>query len=163
LIPLAEYRVHSRKHLSRWAKSNVYMPAKLKCIISDPQTGKSEALELEGEKARPLLGLKIGDIIDGSAIGLSGQLILKGGSDKSGFPMVKGVHGAVKANLLMGKSQKVRRRATVRGEIVSEDIYQLNLARVVPREAGGEGKQKEEGALAAKAQEEGAGETEEKG
>jgi len=112
------------------------MPAKLKCIISDPQTGKSEALELEGERARPLLGLKIGDTIDGTAVGLSGQLMLKGGSDRSGFPMMKGVHGAVKKDLLVGKSRRMRRRATVRGEIVSEDIYQLNLVRVVPKEKG---------------------------
>jgi len=91
---------------------------------------------LEGEKARPLLGLKIGDTIDGTAMGLSGQLMLMGGSDRSGFPMMKGVHGAVKTGLLVGKSRRMRRRATVRGEIVSEDIYQLNLVRVVPMGEG---------------------------
>lgn len=147
------------------------MPAKLKCIISNPQTGKSEALELEGEKARPLLGLKIGDTIDGTAMGLSGQLMLMGGSDRSGFPMMKGVHGAVKVGLLVGKNRRMRRRATVRGEIVSEDIYQLNLVRVVPMkegdiQGGKEGHQDEGGRSQATKEgpEEGAeGKSEEKG
>jgi len=145
------------------------MPAKLKCIISNPQTGKSEALELEGEKARPLLGLKIGDTIDGTAMGLSGQLMLMGGSDRSGFPMVRGVHGAVKAGLLVGKGHR-RRRATVRGEIVSEDIYQLNLVRVMQVKDGdvrvGKEGQRDEGGrsqVEKRAQEEGAkGKAEEK-
>jgi small subunit ribosomal protein S6e len=88
-------------------------------------------LELEGEKARPLLGLKIGDTIDGLAIGLSGKLKLTGGVDRSGFPMKKGVHGAVKAHILVGRTNKgKRRRVTVRGEMVSEDSYQLNFAKV---------------------------------
>lgn len=157
--------VFMHKHLSRSVKSNVHMPAKLKCIISNPQTGKSEALELEGEKARPLIGLKLGDVIDGSVMGLSGQLKLKGGTDKSGFPMVKGVHGEVKARLLIGKSHGERRRATVRGEMVSEEIYQLNLVMVVPKGEQGENEGKQEGGTqAAKAREvEVEGRTEEKG
>jgi len=107
------------------------MPAKFKCVISDPKTGKSQVLELEGEKARPLLGLKIGDTIDGLAIGLSGKLKLTGGVDRSGFSMKKGVHGAVKAHILVGRTNKgKRRRVTVRGEMVSEDSYQLNFTKV---------------------------------
>jgi len=124
---------------------------------------------LEGEKARPLLGLKIGDTIDGTAMGLSGQLMLMGGSDRSGFPMVRGVHGAVKAGLLVGKGHR-RRRATVRGEIVSEDIYQLNLVRVMQVKdddvrVGKEGQRDEGGRsqVEKRAQEEGAkGKAEEK-
>jgi small subunit ribosomal protein S6e len=106
------------------------MPAKFKCIISDPQTGSSQVLELEGEKARPLIGLKIGDSIDGSIVGLSGKLMLTGGVDHSGFPMKKGVHGAVKTRLFVMSKNK-RRKSMVRGEIVSEDIYQLNFVKVV--------------------------------
>ncbi|MGQ9514049.1 MAG: S6e family ribosomal protein [Thermoproteota archaeon] len=119
------------------------MPAKFKCIISDPKTGKSQVLELEGDKARPLIGLKIGDSIDGSVVGLSGKLKLTGGVDRSGFPMKKGVHGAVKARLLI-KSASTRRRSTVRGEIVSEDSYQLNFVKVVEEQKGKKDKDEKE-------------------
>jgi small subunit ribosomal protein S6e len=122
------------------------MPAKFKCVISDPRTGRSEALELDGDKARPLLGLKIGDTIEGSAIGLSGQITLTGGTDRSGFPLRRGVHGAVKVQLIVGKTELTRRRGTIRGEMVAEDTYQLNLKRVIPaKEAAPAAPKEEEG------------------
>ncbi|MEM3825305.1 MAG: S6e family ribosomal protein [Candidatus Bathyarchaeia archaeon] len=44
--------------------------AKFKVIISDPETGNSKVVELEEARALPLIGKKIGDIIDGSIVDL---------------------------------------------------------------------------------------------
>jgi len=106
-----------------------------KCVISDPKTGTAKTIELKGDEARPLLNLKIGDEIEGSLLGLKGKrLIITGGSDRSGFPMIKGIHGGVKRKVLLSKGvglRKVekgeRKRVTVRGEVITEDIYQINL------------------------------------
>ncbi|MFQ6065147.1 MAG: S6e family ribosomal protein, partial [Candidatus Bathyarchaeia archaeon] len=62
--------------------------AKFKIVISDPETGKSKSVESEGSRAVPLIGRKLGDVIDGSVVGMSGyRLRITGGSDKDGFPM----------------------------------------------------------------------------
>lgn len=92
-------------------------------------------IELEGLAVRPLIGRKIGDIIDGSTIGLAGQkLRITGGTDKDGFPMRPDVHGGVKARIILAKGvgfhprrKGERRRKIIRGRVVTEDIAQLNL------------------------------------
>src|SRR3989344_2742013 len=46
------------------------------------------------EKDAPLAGKKIGDVFEGSLIGLPGyKLAITGGSDKSGFPMRNDIEG----------------------------------------------------------------------
>ena len=94
--------------------------------------GKSFQKEIDGEI---FYGKKIGDKIDGSAIGLDNyELVITGGSDKQGFPMRKGVHGTARKKLLLSggpgyrpRRKGVRRRKSVRGEVVSPEIAQLNL------------------------------------
>jgi small subunit ribosomal protein S6e len=85
---------------------------------------------------RHLIGKKIGDEIDGSLIGFDGyKLIITGGSDQSGFPMASGVEGGSPKRILIGhravgykpKRKGRRRRKRVRGSLISEDIYQINL------------------------------------
>ena len=59
-----------------------------KIVVSDPKTGKAQQITVSGEAAERLIGLKIGDVIDGAIVGLKGKkLMITGGSDRSGFPM----------------------------------------------------------------------------
>ncbi|MEM1507444.1 MAG: 30S ribosomal protein S6e [Candidatus Bathyarchaeia archaeon] len=109
--------------------------AKFKIIVSDPKTGKSKSVEVEGARATPLIGRKIGDIVDGSVVGMPGvKLIITGGSDKDGFPMRPDVHGGVKTRILLSsgvgfkpKDKGERRRKMVRGNTITEDILQINM------------------------------------
>jgi len=104
----------------------------MKIVYSDPKTGRSAQLALDVDKAALLLNYKINDIIDGSAIGLQGyKLKITGGSDSSGFPMTKGIGGAIKTSVLKkiassGRSMGLHKRFTVRGSAISADTEQVN-------------------------------------
>ena len=112
---------------------------KFKLNISDPRNGKAETVELDEPYSLSLVGKKIGDIIDGKSIGLEyGKLRITGGSDKSGFPMRPDVSGGRKVYILTGKGvglRKIkgktkrgyRRRILVRGNVITRDIYQINM------------------------------------
>jgi small subunit ribosomal protein S6e len=116
-------------------RSECFKMAKFKVIVSDPEEGKSSVVELEESRAAPFIGRRIGETIDGTVLGLSGhKVVITGGSDKSGFPMRPDVHGGIKSRILIGRgvgfkpSQKnVRRRKTIRGNIVTDDIAQINV------------------------------------
>ena len=109
--------------------------AKFKIIVSDPETGTSRVVELEETRAVPLIGRKIGDVIDGSVVDLPGhkaQII--GGSDKDGFPMRRDVHGGVRRRVILSggvgfnpQNEGERRRKTVRGNVITDEIVQLNM------------------------------------
>jgi len=109
--------------------------AKFKIIVSDPETGTSRVVELEETRAVPLIGRKIGDVIDGSVVDLPGhkaQII--GGSDKDGFPMRRNVHGGVRRRVILSggvgfnpQNEGERRRKTVRGNVITDEIVQLNM------------------------------------
>lgn len=109
--------------------------AKFKLVVSDPKTGKAKTVEVEGPKAAPLIGKKIGDTIDGTIINMPGvKLLITGGSDKDGFPMRPDVHGGVKTEVLLSsgpgfrpREKGERRRKTVRGNTITEDIVQINV------------------------------------
>ncbi|RLI86454.1 MAG: 30S ribosomal protein S6e [Candidatus Altiarchaeales archaeon] len=110
-----------------------------KVVISDQESGRSYQREIKDEKAARLRNLKIGDEFDGSIVGLTGYTLkITGGSDKSGFPMKKGVHGTQKPRILMRSGvgykprRDVRKRKRVRGERIDEDIVQINT-KVVKR------------------------------
>ena len=104
--------------------------AQFKLIISD-RKGKTIAQELKDRTAQPLLGTKVGSIIDSSIVGVAGgKLKITGGSDRSGTPMRADVHGGVKKYVLLstgvGNRREDRVRKLVRGNMVTEEIYQLN-------------------------------------
>jgi small subunit ribosomal protein S6e len=104
--------------------------AQFKLVISDTK-GKSMTQELKDRAAQPLLGSRIGGIIDASMVGIaSGKLKITGGSDKAGTPMRADVHGGVKKYVLLstgvGNRSDSRLRKLVRGNVVTEEIYQLN-------------------------------------
>ncbi|MFL6381943.1 MAG: S6e family ribosomal protein [Nitrososphaeraceae archaeon] len=111
--------------------------AQFKLVISDSK-GKSISQELKDRSAQPLLGSKIGDIIDSSVIGITGGKIkVTGGSDKSGTPMRPDVHGGVKKYVLLANGIGIKNiggghriRKLVRGNMITEEIYQLNCTLV---------------------------------
>jgi small subunit ribosomal protein S6e len=111
------------------------MMAKFKVVVSDPETGKSSFVEMEESRAVPLIGRRIGETIDGSALGLSGhKVLITGGCDNAGFPMRPDVHGGVKSKVLLGggvgynaTEKGIRRRKTVRGNMITEDVAQINV------------------------------------
>jgi len=108
-----------------------------KLILSDPKTGKSEASEVKDAQAQPLLGRKIGEVIDGSTIGLTGKVKITGGSDKAGFPMRADTLGGGKNYVLLTKGvgfrtneEGAKKRKLVRGNTITEATYQVNTKRV---------------------------------
>lgn len=109
--------------------------AKYKIVLSDPETGKSQLLEVEGSKAVPLVGRRLGETIDGSALGFGGHKIqITGGSDKDGFPMRPDIHGGVKTRVILSKGvgfhstrRGERKRRTLRGNVITEEIIQINM------------------------------------
>jgi len=108
--------------------------ANFKVTISDPETGESRSVEIEGNRAVPLIGRKLSDVIDGTILGLQGyKLQITGGSDKDGFPIRPSVHGGVRIQTILRggagfnpKEKGQRRRKTVRGNTITEDIVQIN-------------------------------------
>ena len=113
-----------------------------KLVISDPKTGRARQVTVEGPQAQALIGLKIGDVVDGSLIGLDGlKLKITGGSDRSGFPMRHDIPGGGKYRVLLSgppgfhpRKKGMRKRVTVRGNTITEDIVQINMVIV---EGGG--------------------------
>ncbi len=102
----------------------------MKAVISGG--GKSLQKEID---SKMVYGKKIGEKINGNLVELENyELQITGGSDKQGFPMKKGVSGSVRKRLLLAegvgykpKIKGVRRRKSIRGEVVSEETEQLNL------------------------------------
>ncbi len=109
--------------------------AKLKIIVSDPETGTSKVVEPEETRAAPLIGRRIGEVIDGSVVDLQGHKVqIMGGSDKDGFPMRRDVHGGVRRRVILSggvgfnpQNEGERRRKTVRGNVITDEIVQLNM------------------------------------
>ena len=106
--------------------------ANFKLTISDIK-GKSLSKELKDSDANPLLGLQLGNETDATVVGLSGKLKLTGGSDKSGVPMRNDIHGAARKRVLLSKGVGLpdaktgdRVRKLIRGNTISEEIYQIN-------------------------------------
>jgi small subunit ribosomal protein S6e len=103
-----------------------------KLVISEGE--KSHQVEVEAADSKKLNGLSIGEEFDASVVGLAGyKLKITGGSDKNGFPMKKDVDGSRRIKSLLAggigfnpKRDGQRRRKTVRGNTVSEDIVQIN-------------------------------------
>ena len=107
--------------------------AQFKLVLSDPKTGKSEVHELKDSNAQLLVGRKIGEVVDGTPMGLSGMMVITGGSDRAGFPMRGDVQGGGKKNVLLtrgvglnAKAKGGKKRKLVRGNTISEEIYQVN-------------------------------------
>ena len=97
------------------------------------QKGKSISRELKDNDANVLLGLQVGQETDASILGLQGKIKITGGSDKSGVAMRGDVAGVPRKRVLLSKGvglqdakKGLRKRKLVRGNIISEEIYQIN-------------------------------------
>lgn len=104
-----------------------------KVVVSDADV--TYQLELDDKDAKTVNGLKIGDEFNGGILGLKGyKLKITGGSDKNGFPMKPSVDGSRRfKSLVTGgigfkpSRNGLRRRKTVRGNTIAEDISQINV------------------------------------
>ncbi len=111
--------------------------ATFKLVISDPKKVTSEVLEVKDSNAQLFMGRKIGEVVDASTSGYKGKLRITGGSDRAGFPMRGDVLGGGKRYILMTKgigfknaAEGEKRRKLVRGNTVTEEIYQINAEKV---------------------------------
>jgi small subunit ribosomal protein S6e len=124
----------------RWRE---YSMAKFKVIVSDPQSGASKVVELEEGRASPLIGRKLGETLDGAAVDLPAYKVqVLGGSDKDGVPMRSNVHGGVRRAVVLSggagfkpEDKGQRKRKVVRGDIITDEIAQINM-KIVERPAG---------------------------
>ena len=105
-----------------------------KLCISEPSTGKTFQKEVKDSMARPLVGLNIGESVKGDGFELSGyEFQITGGSDYCGFPMRRGILGLRKKIVIMGgigfkgAEKGIRKRKTVCGHKIHEQISQVNL------------------------------------
>jgi len=110
--------------------------AEFKIVIADPESGETFQREVDGQDANRFLGRELGDEVDGDAVGLTEYTLeLTGGSDETGRPMRADVSGSrLKELLLEGgvgfkpSREGERKRITVRGREVDNDIAQINVS-----------------------------------
>ena len=108
--------------------------ASFKLNIADPKTGKCYKTEVKDAQASPLMGLNIGEKIDGSKIGIEGyEFSVTGGTDYCGFPMRGGILGMRKKLTIYpgvgfkGGVKGMKKRKTVCGHKINEKINAVNL------------------------------------
>ncbi len=101
-----------------------------------PGKGLSKLIEIDEKKSRLFETKKIGESINGGLIGFPNyEFEITGGSDSSGFPMRKDVHGPVKKRILVSKRgigykpvrKGEKRRKMVRGNEITFDMTLINL------------------------------------
>ncbi len=106
-----------------------------KVVVNDTKSGKSHQVQVSGHHANSLIGKKIGDEVDGIFISLPGyKLQITGGTDKDGFSMRSDLPGMIRRRLLVSKStgfnakeNGMRRKKSIRGNTVGQDIVQINM------------------------------------
>lgn len=97
-------------------------------------TTDGETFQTDVEETGQLLGKSIGEEFDGGIVGLSGYTLeITGGSDRDGFPMRKSIEGSERQKILIEDGAGIqedengmKRRKSVRGNTVSDQIQQLN-------------------------------------
>lgn len=103
----------------------------LKFVINDQKTGKSYSKAHQTD----LSGMKIGDKVPGSYLGLNDfEFQITGGSDSAGFPMRPDISTPNRKSALLGsgpgvhvKRKGVKLRKTVRGNTIGAGTVQVNL------------------------------------
>jgi len=103
-------------------------------VLAEIFRSKVFQLVVSGAQATAFLGKKIGEYVDASVVGIPGKrLLITGGTDSSGFPMIPTLPGSAKRALLLSeppgfhpRNEGERRRKMVRGSTISEEIVQIN-------------------------------------
>ena len=131
----------------------------MKIVIADTKAGKTYGVEVPKDKESALIGKKIGETVEGGLFGADGyELAITGGSDLAGFPMRKDVSGPRRAGVILSdgpgyrsKGKGFREKRNVRGNIISDQIMQVNakavaygsktLEELFPKAAAGEKKE----------------------
>jgi small subunit ribosomal protein S6e len=114
--------------------------AEFTVAVSDPESGHTYQIDVDGQDANRFIGREIGEEVDGGAVGLTGYTLeITGGSDTAGRPMRPDVRGtATKAIMSDGgvgfepTADGERKRITIRGREVGDETRQIN-AKVVAR------------------------------
>lgn len=106
----------------------------MKIVMSDTKTGKTYQAEIPTDKEGSVVGMKVGDVIEGGLVGAAGyKLQITGGSDKDGIPIRPDVSGSRRKRSILSGGPGIRvtekgerRRKTVRGNVITAEIMQLN-------------------------------------
>jgi small subunit ribosomal protein S6e len=108
--------------------------AGFKLNIADTKAGRCYKSELKEDQSSILMGLNIGEKVDGNKIGFDGyEFQVTGGTDHCGFPMRRGILG-VRKKLVIYPGLGFRRglkgmkkRKTVCGHKINDKISAVNL------------------------------------
>jgi len=110
--------------------------ATFQVVVGDPDTGEAHGLEVDEQDANRFIGRELGDEVEGSAVGLDGYTLeITGGSDAAGRPMRGDVSGPNLSEILVAERSTgykperggERRRITVRGREISDEVAQINV------------------------------------
>ncbi len=109
--------------------------ANFRVVVSDPKSGKSYQVEVKDPGANRFLGRRIGDTVEGDALGMPGYSVkITGGSDREGFPMRADLPGTRRKRILVANgtgynptAEGMRRRKSLHGREISPDIGQINV------------------------------------
>ena len=110
--------------------------ATFQVVVGDPDTGEAHGIEVDGQDANRFLGRELGDEVDGTAVGLDGYTLeITGGSDAAGRPLRADVSGPDLRDVLVAERSTgykpdrsgERRRVTVRGREIGEEVVQINV------------------------------------
>jgi len=115
--------------------------ASFKLVISSPD-GSAKTVDVEGTRAQPLIGRRVGETLDGAIAGVDGSLLITGGSDKDGFPVRGDVHGGARRGIILSGGSGFnptlkgeRRRKAVCGNVITDNLIQINM-KVIAKPAG---------------------------
>ncbi|MBX0322809.1 30S ribosomal protein S6e [Halomicroarcula sp. F13] len=114
--------------------------AEFTVAVSDPESGHTYQIDVDGQDANRFIGRELGDEVDAGAVGLDGYTLeLTGGSDTAGRPMRPDVRGSQTKSIMSDggvgfepTTDGERKRITIRGREVSDDTRQIN-AKIVGR------------------------------
>ncbi len=106
-----------------------------KLVIGDPKTKKCIQKEISEENAKLFYGKKIGDVIKGEIIDLTGyEFEITGGSNNAGFPMRKDLPGTLTKKIFLAKGvgyrslgKGIKKKKRVAGNTIFEKTAQVNV------------------------------------
>ncbi|MDW8073409.1 MAG: S6e family ribosomal protein [Nitrososphaerota archaeon] len=122
-------------------------------VLSNPKDGTARTIILTSQQMSVFRGKRIGDEVDASVLGLgAGRIRITGGSNIAGIPMRPDVSGGRLVGVILtrgigfharrkppSKRKKdrnrrpvkgLRKRVTVHGNVLSDDIIQINAVLV---------------------------------